>query len=58
LEPWQRFKAAGLMELYQGLYWQLSLKAHNSVAALEMRHVVKQGADYALTPCQANASQE
>ena len=58
LEPWQRFKAAGLVELYQGLYWQLSLKSHNTIAALEMRHVVNQGSDYSLTPCQANGVME
>jgi hypothetical protein len=28
--------------LYDGVYWQLCLKVHNNLGALEMRHVITQ----------------
>lgn len=55
LATWERFKAAGLSDLYDGVYWQLCLKAHNNLGALEMRHVIKRAdGAYSLVAVQPN----
>jgi hypothetical protein len=38
-----RLEKAGLRQEYRSLYWQLCLDRHNSMAAIEARHVEKIG---------------
>lgn len=39
LSVFERFRTAGLGDLYRTVYWQLCLDAHNNVVALEHRHI-------------------
>lgn len=39
LSVFERFRLAGMGDLYRTVYWQLCLHAHNNVSALEQRHV-------------------
>jgi hypothetical protein len=43
LSNYDRMETAGLRQEYRSLYWQLCLDSHNSIAAIESRHVEKIG---------------
>lgn len=41
LSNYERLEQAGLKNEYRSLYWQLCLESHNSISAVEARHVEK-----------------
>jgi hypothetical protein len=55
-----RFEWAGLVAEYESYYWLLCLEGHNSVTALEARHVIrKENGDYELIATKdANSPEE
>jgi hypothetical protein len=57
LSVFERFKLAGLSDLYRTVYWQLCLDAHNNIAALEQRHVRREtGSDFEVDIFAENSS--
>jgi hypothetical protein len=55
----QRFEWAELENEYESLYWLLCLEGHNSVTALESRHVIKlSGGDYDLIAVKENSVED
>ena len=58
LRIWERFKAAGLSDIYQSFYWNLCLEGHNNVAIIQQRHIEVHGKDIAVIPLKENSLEE
>jgi hypothetical protein len=59
LSVFERFRLAGLGDLFRTIYWRLCLDAHNNIAALEQRHVRRtEGDDFEVDIFAENPSDE
>jgi hypothetical protein len=58
LKTYERFKRAGLQDIYESLYWNLCLSGHNTVSAFERRHVIRNGSDIQVVPVKPNSTVE
>ena len=58
LKNFQRFERGGLQDIYESMYWNLCQAGHNSIGALERRHIVRRDGDLLVVPLQRNSNTE
>jgi hypothetical protein len=51
----ERFRAGDQEHEYESLYWLLCLDSHNSLAAVERRHIIRNGEDFELVAVKDNS---